>query len=110
MSPHKQISMRNVRGKHRDADSEINFSVISDMPMEASLKKNQEKLMYQPDSINMGKYRLRSKLSKNEERAIREIERIKLKRQRRLEDRLFEEERKQMQQDKLKKQIKDELK
>ena len=102
--------MRNVNRKHRDNDSETNFSVVSDMPMEASLKKKQEKLMYQPDSITMGKYRMRSKLSKNEERAIREIEKIKLKRQRRLEDRLFEEERKQMQQEKLKKQIKNELK
>lgn len=58
--------------------------------------------MYQPENISLGKYRVKHKLTKNEERAIREIEKIKMRRQRRLEDKLFEEERKQMQQEKLK--------
>lgn len=111
MSPYnKQKSMRNVLKKTgRDGDSELNFSVMSDFPLENRLKQNQEKLMYQPDSITLGKYKARSKLSKNEERALREIEKVKMRRQRRLEDKLFEEERKQMAQDKLKKAIQVEL-
>ena len=108
IGPNKQKSMRSMK-KVRDAESELNFSVMSEMPVDRLLKENHEKLMYQPDSITMGKYKLRSKLTKNEERALREIEKVKMRRQRRLEDKLFEEERKQMQQEKLKNQIKNEL-
>ena len=110
MSPGKQRTMRNVENKNGGkADSELNFSVMSEFNIDNRLKENQEKLMYQPDSITLGKYKLKSKLSKNEERAIKEIEKVKLRRQRRLEDKLFEEERKQMQQEKLKKEIEKEL-
>mmetsp|Transcript_20943 Transcript_20943/g.20676 ORF Transcript_20943/g.20676 Transcript_20943/m.20676 type:complete len:81 (-) Transcript_20943:51-293(-) len=56
-----------------------------------------------------GKFKLGKKLTKNEERVIREIEKVKMRRQMRLEDQLFEEERKQMQQEKLRNQIKHEL-
>jgi len=109
MSPNKMQSMRDISGYNKkDADSDMNYSVMSEMPNH-SLTKNQQKLMYQPDNMTMGKYKMRNKLTKNEERAMREIEKVKMRRQRRLEDKLFEEERKQMQQEKLKKQIKAEL-
>ena len=110
MSPTKQRTMRNIDEKNGSkADSELNFSVMSEFNIGDRLKENQEKLMYQPDSITLGKYKLKSKLSKNEERAIKEIEKVKLRRQRRLEDKLFEEERKQLQQEKLKNDIQREL-
>jgi len=92
--------------RNRDVDSDLNYSVLSEMPADQLLKENREKLMYQPDSITMGKYKLRSKLSKNDERVLKEIEKVRLRRQRRLENKLFEEERKQMHQEKLKNQIK----
>jgi hypothetical protein len=106
MSPMKQKSMRNMK-QIRDDASELNLSVLSDVPHR--LRANQEKLMYQPDSITMGNYRLKNKLTKQDERALREIEKVKMRRQRRLEDQLFEEERKQMQQEKLRNQIHKEL-
>lgn len=111
MSPNKQKSMRTIR-KVRDGGSEMNYSVLSEMPMDNLLKENHEKLMYQPDSKLLprdGKFKLGKRLTKNEERVIREIEKVKMRRQRRLEDQLFEEERKQMQQEKLRNQIKHEL-
>ena len=107
LSPNKQQSMRML--KNKDGDSELNFSVMSEMPVGRMLKENQEKLMYQPDSITMGNYKLRNKLTKNDERVLREIEKVRMRRQRRLEDKLFEEERKQMHQEKLKNKIKREL-
>ena len=110
-SPNKLKSMRNAynKGVAKDGDSELNFSVMSEFHIDNNLRQNQDKLLYQPDSITLGKYKMKSKLSKNEERALREIEKVKMRRQRRLEDKLFEEERKQLQQEKLKNEIQKEL-
>ena len=112
MNPLKKKIFLNITGDRKlqhDADSDLDLSVMSELAIGNNLRKNQEKLMYQPENISLGKYKFKQKLTKNQERAIREIEKIKMKRQRRLEDKLFEEERKQMQQEKLKKEIKREL-
>ena len=103
------LNITGDRKPQRDIDSDLNLSVMSELAIENDLRRNQEKLMYQPENISLGKYRVKQKLTKNEECVIRGIEKIKMRRQRRLEDKLFKEELKQIQQEELKNEIRREL-
>ena len=65
------------------SDDESNVSVVSDKMNHYGLNHN--RMMYQPPEISIAPFKVRKKLTKYERKAMKDIEKIRRKRQHRLD-------------------------